>query len=148
MFPNAKVIDDGLSWLPDPEIDWRSSRTSQRSTPIGYGVRFGFSQVDLAAIGAARRVLVTWAAVVSILPPNAVGAQPLILIEVPQSVLPLDGCKAGEVNMEFAHWLMIGGGLLVFVGGTALQRRRAAADPSEGKVADEQPAVPMPKSPE
>jgi hypothetical protein len=24
LFPNAKVIDDGLSWLPDPEIDWRS----------------------------------------------------------------------------------------------------------------------------
>jgi hypothetical protein len=23
-FPNAKVIEDGLSWLPDPEIDWRS----------------------------------------------------------------------------------------------------------------------------
>ena len=23
LFPNAKVIDDGLSWLPDPEIDWR-----------------------------------------------------------------------------------------------------------------------------
>jgi hypothetical protein len=24
MFPNAKVIDDGLSWLPDPEIEERS----------------------------------------------------------------------------------------------------------------------------
>ncbi len=24
LFPDAKVIDDGLSWLPDPEIDWRS----------------------------------------------------------------------------------------------------------------------------
>jgi hypothetical protein len=23
LYPNAKVIDDGLSWLPDPEIDWR-----------------------------------------------------------------------------------------------------------------------------
>jgi hypothetical protein len=23
-YPNAKAIDDGLSWLPDPEIDWRS----------------------------------------------------------------------------------------------------------------------------
>jgi hypothetical protein len=23
-FPNAKVIEAGLSWLPDPEIDWRS----------------------------------------------------------------------------------------------------------------------------
>jgi len=24
LFPNAKIIDDGLAWLPDPEIDWRS----------------------------------------------------------------------------------------------------------------------------
>jgi hypothetical protein len=24
LFPNAKIIDDGLSWLPDPEIDWHS----------------------------------------------------------------------------------------------------------------------------
>lgn len=24
LYPDAKVIDDGLSWLPDPEIDWRS----------------------------------------------------------------------------------------------------------------------------
>jgi hypothetical protein len=24
MFPNAKVIDDGCSWLPDPEIEERS----------------------------------------------------------------------------------------------------------------------------
>lgn len=24
LFPNAKVIEDGLSWLPDPELDWRS----------------------------------------------------------------------------------------------------------------------------
>jgi hypothetical protein len=24
LFPNAKVVEDGLSWLPDPEIDWRS----------------------------------------------------------------------------------------------------------------------------
>jgi hypothetical protein len=23
-YPNAKAIDDGLSWQPDPEIDWRS----------------------------------------------------------------------------------------------------------------------------
>jgi hypothetical protein len=23
-YPNAKAIADGLSWLPDPEIDWRS----------------------------------------------------------------------------------------------------------------------------
>ncbi len=50
--------------------------------------------------------------------------------------------------MEFPHWLMIGGALLVFVGlvGAVLERRRAAADPSESKVADEQPAVPLPKS--
>jgi hypothetical protein len=42
---------------------------------------------------------------------------------------------------------MIGGALLVFVGlvGAALQSRRAAADTSEVKVADEQPAVPLPK---
>ena len=68
--------------------------------------------------------------------------------QVLQSVLPLDGCRTGEVNMEFPHWLMIGGALLVFVGlvGAALQRRRAAADPSESNVADEQPAVPLPKS--
>jgi hypothetical protein len=24
LFPNAKIIGDGLSWLPDTEIDWRS----------------------------------------------------------------------------------------------------------------------------
>jgi len=24
LYPGAKAIDDGLSWLPDPEIDWRS----------------------------------------------------------------------------------------------------------------------------
>ena len=24
LYPNAKAIDDGYSWLPDPEIDWRS----------------------------------------------------------------------------------------------------------------------------
>jgi hypothetical protein len=24
LFPGAKVIDDGFSWLPDPELDWRS----------------------------------------------------------------------------------------------------------------------------
>jgi hypothetical protein len=24
LYPNAKTIDDGFSWLPDPEIDWRS----------------------------------------------------------------------------------------------------------------------------
>ena len=43
--------------------------------------------------------------------------------------------------MEFPHWLMIGGALLVFVGlvGTTLQRRRAAVDPSsldQGKVTE------------
>jgi hypothetical protein len=26
LFPDAKVIDDGLSWLPDPEIEGRSVR--------------------------------------------------------------------------------------------------------------------------
>lgn len=24
LYPGGKVIDDGFSWLPDPEIDWRS----------------------------------------------------------------------------------------------------------------------------
>jgi hypothetical protein len=24
LYPNAKAIDDGFSWQPDPEIDWRS----------------------------------------------------------------------------------------------------------------------------
>jgi hypothetical protein len=24
LYPNAKTISDGFSWLPDPEIDWRS----------------------------------------------------------------------------------------------------------------------------
>jgi hypothetical protein len=23
-YPGIEIIDDGLSWLPDPEIDWRS----------------------------------------------------------------------------------------------------------------------------
>jgi hypothetical protein len=43
---------------------------------------------------------------------------------------------------------MIGGASLVFVGlvGAARQRRQAAAKPSESAVADEQPAVPLPKS--
>jgi len=43
---------------------------------------------------------------------------------------------------------MIGGALLVFAGlvGAALQRRRAAANPSESNLADEQPATPLPKS--
>jgi hypothetical protein len=49
--------------------------------------------------------------------------------------------------MEFPHWLMIVGALLVFVGlvGAVLQRKRAAADPSEGKVADRQPRLTLPK---
>jgi hypothetical protein len=36
------------------------------------------------------------------------------------------------LDMQFPHWLMIGGALLVFFGlvGTALQRKRAAADKS------------------
>src|SRR5437762_1703157 len=24
LYPNAKAVEDGLSWQPDPEIDWRS----------------------------------------------------------------------------------------------------------------------------
>jgi hypothetical protein len=24
LYPNARAVDDGLAWLPDPEIDWRS----------------------------------------------------------------------------------------------------------------------------
>jgi hypothetical protein len=33
LFPNAEMADDGLSWLPDPEIDWRSipHRVEQRT---------------------------------------------------------------------------------------------------------------------
>lgn len=47
--------------------------------------------------------------------------------------------------MQFPYWLMTGGALLVLVGvvGIALQRRRAAADPSnleQGEVADARPA--------
>ena len=47
--------------------------------------------------------------------------------------------------LDFPHWLMIGGALLVLVGlvGTALQKRRAAADPSrleQGELTDGQPA--------
>jgi len=47
----------------------------------------------------------------------------------------------GSKSMEFPHWLMIGGALLVFVGlvGSALQRRRPAADPSsldQGEVTE------------
>jgi len=25
LYPSAKTIDDGSLWLPDPEIDWRST---------------------------------------------------------------------------------------------------------------------------
>jgi hypothetical protein len=54
--------------------------------------------------------------------------------------------------MQFPHWLMIGGGLLVFVGlvGAALQKRRAAVDPSsleQVKVTNGQPAS-QPELPE
>ena len=49
--------------------------------------------------------------------------------------------ELGKQNMEFPHWLVISGALLVFVGsvGTALQRRRPAVDPSsldQGKVTE------------
>jgi hypothetical protein len=35
LYPNAKVIDDGLSWLPDPDIDYRSTLhlTEERTEP-------------------------------------------------------------------------------------------------------------------
>jgi hypothetical protein len=51
--------------------------------------------------------------------------------------------------MEFPHWLMISGALLVFVGliGTALQIRRGADDPvstEQDREVDEQP-VSLPK---
>jgi hypothetical protein len=53
------------------------------------------------------------------------------------------------LNMHFPHWLMIGGGLLVLFGlvGTALQRKRAAADPlrlERGELTEGQ-AVSLPK---
>jgi len=38
-YPNAEVVDDGYSWLPDPEIDWRSIPYALRSAPTGSGVR-------------------------------------------------------------------------------------------------------------
>jgi hypothetical protein len=46
--------------------------------------------------------------------------------------------------MHFPHWLIIGGALLVFAGlvGAALQKKRAAADPSsfeQDEAADGQP---------
>ena len=49
--------------------------------------------------------------------------------------------------MEYPHWLMIGGALLLVVGlvGTALQRRQAAADLSNlerGEATDGQPVSP------
>jgi hypothetical protein len=57
--------------------------------------------------------------------------------------------RVGEANMEFPHWLMISGALLVFVGliGTALQIRRGADDPvsiEQDREVDEQP-VSLPK---
>lgn len=42
LFPDAKVIDDGLSWLPDPEIDWQSiphlaeARANWQQSASGY----------------------------------------------------------------------------------------------------------------
>ena len=55
------------------------------------------------------------------------------------------GAWPAKENMQFPYWLMTGGALLVLVGvvGIALQRRRAAADPSnleQGEVADARPA--------
>jgi hypothetical protein len=52
-------------------------------------------------------------------------------------------------NMQFPHWLMTGGALLVLFGlvGTAFQRKRAASDPSRsepGELTDGQ-AVSLPK---
>ena len=49
--------------------------------------------------------------------------------------------ELGKQNMEFPHWLMIGGALLVLVGlvGSALQRRRPVAEPSsldQGEVTE------------
>jgi hypothetical protein len=39
--------------------------------------------------------------------------------------------RVGEANVEFPHWLIICGGLLVFVGliGAALKKRQMGADP-------------------
>lgn len=68
-------------------------------------------------------------------------------MHIPAAICMLDlNLKLG---LLIPHWLMIGGALLTFIGlvGTALQRRRAAADPSsleQGKVTDGQP-VSLPK---
>jgi hypothetical protein len=95
----------------------------------------------------AKGLAFSWRPVPAWPPVRLAGLVAVDLDQGPQSVLPLDGCRTGEASMEFPHWLMIGGALLVFVGlvGAALQRRPAAADTSEVKVADEQPAVPLPK---
>ena len=39
LFPNAKAINDGLSWLPDPEIDWRLVQHRVEDVLTGNGVR-------------------------------------------------------------------------------------------------------------
>ncbi len=68
-------------------------------------------------------------------------------MHIPTAICMLDlNLKLGLLT---PHWLMIGGGLLTFIGlvGTALQRRRTAADPSsleQGEVTDGQP-VSLPK---
>ncbi len=42
LYPDAKVIDDGFSWQPDPEIDWRSiphlveERANSQGNASGY----------------------------------------------------------------------------------------------------------------
>jgi hypothetical protein len=47
-FPNARIIDDGLSWLPDPEIDWRSvpHRVEERAP--------GFNTTETAKLKAVK----------------------------------------------------------------------------------------------
>ena len=68
-------------------------------------------------------------------------------MHIPTAICMLDlNLKLGLLT---PHWLMIGGALHLVVGlvGTALQRRRAIADPSnleQGEVTDGQPE-PLPK---
>jgi hypothetical protein len=41
-YPNSKTVDDGLTWVRDPEIDWRSC-------PHRVEARARFERIDLAA---------------------------------------------------------------------------------------------------